>query len=79
MKTVSIYPTQTEKSQLFDLMDKYDSKDGFTNLTESLSNFIKGQVTTSNLRDMYFALDLIDENDSKVLRPILEDRIFEIA
>lgn len=79
MSVVSIYPSIQEKEQLFLLMDKYDTLKEFSSLTESLSNFIKGKVTIQNLKDMFFALSLIEDSDSNVLRPILEERIFEIS
>lgn len=77
-KSVNIYPTKENKEVLNSILEKYDNDD-YKNFSNAVSNFIKGSVTTKNLKDMYFCLDLISEDDSEKLRPILEDRIFEIS
>jgi len=77
-KMVNIYPTKENKEVLNSILEKYDNEN-FKNFSDAVSNFIKGKVSTDNLKDMYFCLELIDETDSSLLRPILEDRIFEIT
>lgn len=75
---INIYPTKENKEVLSKILEKYDGND-FSNFADAVSNFIKGTVTTQNLKDMYYCLELISEDDSTELRPILEDRIYEIS
>lgn len=63
-----------EKSTLWSVLDKYDNTE-LVNFTNSLSKVIQSKETDEDLSSIFFAYQLIDQEDAKLVDSILGKKI----
>lgn len=62
-----------QKELVFEILSSYDSVVGYELFCDALSNLIKGEVTKSNLLDMFNCVTLIDDKFSSDFNLVIDE------